>query len=57
MDRYSTEIHCTDFTFLTTKSESQGGDVSSQSQSTPQSQPQQTVSEPLEDDDTDDLPF
>ena len=51
MDRYSTEIHCTDFTFLTTKSESQGGDVSSQSQ------PQQTVSEPLEDDDTDDLPF
>ena len=57
MDRYSTEIHCTDFTFLTTKSESQGGDVSNQSQSTPQSQPQQTVSEPLEDDDTDDLPF
>ena len=57
MDRYSTEIHFTDFTFLTTKSESQGGDVSSQSQSTPQSQPQQTVSEPLEDDDTDDLPF
>ena len=57
MDRYSTEIHCTDFTFLTTKSESQGGDVSSQSQSSPQRQPQQTVSEPLEDDDTDDLPF
>jgi len=57
MDRYSTEIHCTDFTFLTTKSESQGGDYSNQNQSAPQSQLQQTVSEPLEDDDTDDLPF
>ena len=56
MDRYSTEIYCTDFTFLTTKSESQGGDNSVQTQSKPQHQPQQTVSEPL-DDDTDDLPF
>jgi len=56
MDRYSTEIHCTDFTFLTTKSESQGGDFSNQNQSEPQNQLQQTVSEPM-DDDTDDLPF
>ena len=56
MDRYSTEIHCTDFTFLTTKSESQGSDMSNQNQSSSQNQPQQTVSEPLEDE-TDDLPF
>jgi len=55
MDRYSTEIYCTDFTFLTTKSESQGTDISSQNPSK-QNQPQQTVSEPLEDD-SDDLPF
>jgi len=55
MDRYSTEIYCTDFTFLTTKSESQGADISSQD-SSKQNQPQQTVSEPLEDD-SDDLPF
>ena len=57
MDRYSTEIHCTDFTFLTTKSESQGGDFSSQNQSEPKNKPQQTVNEPLDDEDTDDLPF
>lgn len=56
MDRYSTEIQCTEFTFLTTKNESQGGDVSNQMQSNPQNQPQQTVNEPLEDD-NDDLPF
>jgi len=56
MDRYSTEIYCTDFTFLTTKSESQGADILSQNSSSPKNQPQQTVSEPLEDD-SDDLPF
>ena len=56
MDRYSTEIYCTDFTFLTTKSESQGADISSQNSSSPKNQPQQTVNEPLEDD-SDDLPF
>ena len=56
MDRYSTEIQCTDFTFLTTKSESQGGDTSNQQSSNPQNQPQQTVSESIEDD-NDDLPF
>jgi single-strand DNA-binding protein len=56
LDRYTTEIQCTDFTFLTTKSESQGGDMSDQNQNSTQEQPQQTVSEPMEDD-TDDLPF
>jgi single-strand DNA-binding protein len=55
MDRYTTEIQCTDFTFLTTKSESQGGAPNEQP-SNPENQPQQTLNEPLEDD-TDDLPF
>jgi len=56
LDRYSTEIHCSDFTFLTTKGESQNGDYSNQNQSEPQNQFQQAVSEPIEDE-TDDLPF
>ena len=56
MDRYTTEIQCTDFTFLTTKSESQGGDSTSQQQSDAQNQPQQVVNGSIEDD-TDDLPF
>ncbi|MGM5469330.1 single-stranded DNA-binding protein [Flavobacteriaceae bacterium LMO-SS05] len=56
MDRYSTEIQCTDFTFLTTKSESQGGDHSSSQQSVPQNQSQQTASDSIEED-NDDLPF
>lgn len=56
MDRYTTEIQCTDFTFLTTKSESQNADMSNQNHDVPQNQPQQTVSEPFEDD-SDDLPF
>ncbi len=56
-DRYSTEIQCTDFTFLTTKSESQGqvGDNTSQqsaaSTGTGISEPKSVV------DDNDDLPF
>jgi single-strand DNA-binding protein len=56
MERYSTEIQCTDFTFLTTKSEFQGSNISNQTQSDQQNQPEQTVHESL-DDDTDDLPF
>jgi len=55
MDKYSTEIQCTDFTFLTTKSESQGGEISNQQQFGSNDQSQQTVSEPVEDDN--DLPF
>jgi single-strand DNA-binding protein len=56
MDRYTTEIQCTDFTFLTTKSESQDGDSSNQQQSDTQNQPQQAVNGSIEDN-TDDLPF
>jgi single-strand DNA-binding protein len=55
MDRYSTEIQCTDFTFLTTKNESQG-DISNQSQSNSQNQSQPMVSESFEEE-NDDLPF
>ncbi|WP_053992698.1 single-stranded DNA-binding protein [Mangrovimonas sp. TPBH4] len=52
MDRYSTEIQCTDFTFLTTKSESQnsGGSPQPQTENT-----QNTAPEPM--DGNDDLPF
>jgi single-strand DNA-binding protein len=54
-DRYSTEIQCTDFTFLTTKSESQGNDSNNQQPSKSQASTQQMANEPVEDDD--DLPF
>ena len=52
--RYATEIHVTDFTFLTTKKES--GTVEPSQQPKPQSPqtPQNVVNEPEEDDD---LPF
>ena len=50
MDRYSTEIQCTDFTFLTTKNESQG------QQTTQASTPPQNDHEIMHDKD-DDLPF
>jgi len=55
MDRYSTEIQCTDFTFLTTKNENQGGNA-------PTSNPQQAAQKPASNPvtktgDADDLPF
>lgn len=50
MDRYSTEIQCNDFTFLTTKNESQG------QQTTQVSTPPQNDHEIMHDKD-DDLPF
>lgn len=59
-DRYTTEIQCTDFTFLTPRGE-QGGDMHSQSQSQAAPQkpastaPQQQVEQPIGEDD--DLPF
>lgn len=59
-DRYSTEIQCTDFTFLTPKNDQQDGMQQQQSQAPSQSQkpaaPAQTqhVQQPEEDDD---LPF
>ncbi|MFD2822786.1 single-stranded DNA-binding protein [Lacinutrix iliipiscaria] len=55
-DRYSTEIQCNDFTFLTTKNESQAGSHLTPATQKPQaSQPQ--VSEPLVEEGDDDLPF
>ena len=68
MDRYSTEIQCTDFTFLTPKDQ-QGGPVQQPSQSQnqsnntqQQSQPAQQASQPQVSqsssvDEDDDLPF
>ncbi|TCK67613.1 single-strand binding protein [Winogradskyella wandonensis] len=57
MERYSTEIQCTDFTFLTNKNEQQTGGSPS-SQNTPNSS---EASKPSIDtsliDDNDDLPF
>ena len=53
-DRYSTEIHCTDFTFLTTRGENQESSAMTQSTSN-SAQPENIVSEPLGGDD--DLPF
>ncbi|WP_166960653.1 single-stranded DNA-binding protein [Yeosuana marina] len=53
-ERYSTEIQCTDFTFLTTKKESEG-----QTQNKTASQKtdnQQMANEPIEEE-NDDLPF
>ena len=54
-DRYSTEIQCTDFTFLTPKNE--GGDMqsSSETQSAQKPAQQQHVQQPTEE--NDDLPF
>lgn len=51
IERYSTEIHCTDFTFLTTKSESQENH-SNQGQSS--ITPNKNIEEPEQ---NDDLPF
>lgn len=53
-DRYSTEIQCTDFTFLSTKSDDQNAAPSNSS--VQQAQPKETaVNEPIGD--NDDLPF
>ncbi|WP_411893194.1 single-stranded DNA-binding protein [Winogradskyella sp. A2] len=54
MERYSTEIQCTDFTFLTNKNEQQ-----TQQPSVPVSsaQPQQTEQKSVVPDEDDDLPF
>jgi single-strand DNA-binding protein len=54
MERYSTEIQCTDFTFLTNKNEQQGQQTNTQNVT---SQPQQTAPNAVEPDGTDDLPF
>jgi len=65
MDRYSTEIHCTDFTFLSPKEQSDStGSYGNQQQSSQQPSPQQQSSqsshpqgnEPIGEEE-DDLPF
>lgn len=60
-ERYSTEIHCTDFTFLTPKGESNtgnnpSGNYQSSNTQSGKSQPQEAKPSPGMDDD-DDLPF
>lgn len=54
-ERYSTEIQCTDFTFLSTKKESENNAANSVSQAPVASQPKK-ASEPI-DEGNDDLPF
>jgi single-strand DNA-binding protein len=55
-DRYSTEIQCNDFTFLTTKNESEIGSNTASSAPKPQAV-QSQASEPLVEEGDDDLPF
>ncbi len=63
MDRYSTEIQCTDFTFLTPKNDGQPGQQPQQqhpapSQSPNTSNPSQQAQQPSSaENDVDDLPF
>jgi single-strand DNA-binding protein len=54
-DRYSTEIQCNDFTFLSTKKESESNSANTAGAQNPVSS-QQSVNESLVDD-NDDLPF
>ena len=54
-DRYSTEIQCNDFTFLSTKKES-GNNTSNTSVPKKPTESQQPASQPIEDE-KDDLPF
>lgn len=55
-DRYSTEVQCTEFTFLTTKKESQAGQPASKPSTPAKSQESNgKVEEPIGD--NDDLPF
>ncbi|GHC45999.1 single-stranded DNA-binding protein [Ulvibacter litoralis] len=59
-DRYSTEIQCTDFTFLTPKTEGgapMGNTNTNPSQQSAPTQSKQTVHHPESGDDNDDLPF
>jgi single-strand DNA-binding protein len=56
MDRYSTEIYCSDFTFLTTKSDSATMGGAPTQPAAPTKANQNAVSEPVVDD-NDDLPF
>ena len=55
MDRFSTEIHCKDFTFLTTKSDNASAGVAPQVVQSSAQNNQNVASEPSGEDD--DLPF
>ncbi|GAL60864.1 single-stranded DNA-binding protein [Algibacter lectus] len=55
-DRYSTEIQCSDFTFLSTKKESESNANNAATQQKPAATSPQPASKPIEDAD-DDLPF
>ena len=55
-DRYSTEIQCIDFTFLTTKNENQVGNAPAASSQVAPASSNDTVAQPS-DNDADDLPF
>lgn len=59
MDRYSTEIQCTDFTFLTPKEQSGSNAPQQESSSQPQqsNQPAEAQNSSVDDGETDDLPF
>ena len=59
MERYSTEIQCTDFTFLTNKNEQQhGGQPQQEAQAQqPSQQPQQQTQNSVAPEEDDDLPF
>ena len=55
-DRYSTEIQCNDFTFLTTKKENETGNITASTAPKPQAAKSQE-STPMTADGNDDLPF
>ena len=55
-DRYSTEIQCTDFTFLTHKAESSVSQGNTSGQTPQQEKPQSQEQQPVGEED-DDLPF
>jgi len=55
MERYSTEIQCNDFTFLSNKNDQQQGQQANAPQQT--SQPEQPIQNRAESADKDDLPF
>src|SRR5690554_2198020 len=59
MDRYSTEIQCTDFNFLSPKNENPAGPSTSNSQSRSEIPKTETSDQApnLNEEDTDDLPF
>jgi len=54
IERYSTEIQCTDFTFLSTKKDSQEHSSNQSNQPSPASNPNKDTAEPEQ---NDDLPF